>query len=147
MPRCRTTSTRVSAILNAWTPAASTAQSKTPSRTLPARGREIPTLVALGFLDQHHGDAVDDRVAEAICLADQPPAVIAELQSLLALRTRKHFQELLGDHGVDPNSATRRVPQADAPLGAARGGCPPRTSTEHGCGGEVSFESPRTLLT
>jgi hypothetical protein len=31
------------------------------------------------------------------------------------------------------------------PLGAARGGCPPRTSTEHGCGGEVSFESPRTL--
>src|SRR5438445_13882826 len=132
-------------MLSAWTPAASTARSRTPSRTLPARGREIPTLVARGFLYPHHLDTVDDRVAEAIGLADQPPAVIAEQQSLLALRTGKHLQELLGDHGVDPNSATRRVPQGDAPLGAARGGCPPRTSTEHGCGGEVSFESPRTL--
>src|SRR2546421_5989080 len=111
MPKSRTTSGRVSAILSAWIPAGSTAPSEITGASHHAcpTCRQAPRLVALRFLDQHYRNAVDDRIAEAVSLADQPPAIFAEVKSLLALRTGKHIEELLRDHGVDPNSATRRL--------------------------------------
>ena len=59
--------------------------------------RRRPLLVGLSFFDQHHWDAVDDRVQDLAVRTAQLIGLL-EFDLRVALRARQDFEQLLRDH-------------------------------------------------